>query len=272
MMIRIDKDLNDIPESLKTDPNSTSHDPARTTNMHRVELIQKGQYPPSASSSVYDDRYKMDDIKEKLMKIYHSKCAYCESLLEQLHVEHFRPKRGGYYWLAYSWDNLLLSCPICNSRKGSSFPVLSNKVVYDKTRDKLYKINSLSNKYDLLENPMLINPETASDELLATVIFDKRGGMSSLDMRMDETIKKCGLNRIALQQRRKKVWDDLKKDLCGAILESQGNKDLLKPLLRLVLKNFITKMKDPETDYIAYRQYIVNAGWIKAVSLYSELK
>ena len=269
-MIRIDKDLDDIPESLKTDPNSISQDPARTTNMRREELIQLGQYPPSVSSSVYDSRYKMDDIKEKLMKIYHSKCAYCESSLEQLQVEHFRPKRGGYYWLTYSWDNLLLSCPICNSRKGSKFPVLLNKVVYDKTRDELDKINTLSKQYDLLESPVLINPETASTDLLATAVFDKQGGMSSVDMRMDETIKKCGLDRRALQQRRKKIWDDLQKDLRVAILESQGNKELLKPLLRVVLKSFINKMKDPEADYIAYRQFIVNAGWIKAVSLFKK--
>ena len=50
-------------------------------------------------------------------------------------MEHFRPKGAvrqstnagieypGYYWLAYSWENLLLACQACNTKKGTKFPL-----------------------------------------------------------------------------------------------------------------------------------------------------
>src|SRR5258708_996344 len=67
--------------------------------------------------------YASDNVKRTLLERQHYKCCYCERRLQKfdLQVEHFRPKRGfrqgasqtkdehpGYYWLAYSWDNLLL--------------------------------------------------------------------------------------------------------------------------------------------------------------------
>ena len=34
-----------------------------------------------------------------------------------------RFKQRSYYWLAYSWDNLLLVCGFCNKKKGNQFPL-----------------------------------------------------------------------------------------------------------------------------------------------------
>ncbi|MCB1218054.1 hypothetical protein KDL44_11715 [bacterium] len=74
-------------------------------------------------------------LKPFLNKLFHGKCAYCESLYIStmpVDVEHWRPKSevvvepedgsksfkvGGYYWLAASWDNLLPSCIDCNRRR-----------------------------------------------------------------------------------------------------------------------------------------------------------
>ena len=65
-------------------------------------------------------------------------CAYCQDLLtrgDRGDVEHFRPKKnvtenpqhGGYWWLAYRFDNYLLSCIPCNrTLKRSHFPVADN--------------------------------------------------------------------------------------------------------------------------------------------------
>ncbi len=62
-------------------------------------------------------------------------CAYCGCDLprsDRGDVEHFRPKKqvredpehGGYWWLAYKLDNLLLSCSLCNRvYKRSRFPM-----------------------------------------------------------------------------------------------------------------------------------------------------
>ena len=81
--------------------------------------------------------YSDDDVKDALMEVLYGKCCYCEAKHGRgnLHVEHFRPREAvcqppdgrneypGYYWLAYSWENLLLACPTCNRRKSSSFPL-----------------------------------------------------------------------------------------------------------------------------------------------------
>jgi hypothetical protein len=79
-------------------------------------------------------------VKAKLEACHHGKCCYCETHIPKpyahSHVEHWRPKLSsrqvrdkkkrtwpGYYWLAYSWDNLLLSCFLCNSNKSDLFPL-----------------------------------------------------------------------------------------------------------------------------------------------------
>jgi hypothetical protein len=81
------------------------------------------------------------------------------------HVEHFRPKAysqqktgskkryPGYYWLAYEWGNLYLSCQFCNvSHKRNVFP-LGNPAGRAKTsRDNL-----------LLEDALLVDPGGAED-------------------------------------------------------------------------------------------------------------
>ena len=83
--------------------------------------------------------YSSDAVKESLMICQRGKCCYCETIFrkpyEYPHVEHWRPKsswrqardqgrtRPGYYWLAYSWDNLLLSCVFCNTSKSDLFPL-----------------------------------------------------------------------------------------------------------------------------------------------------
>lgn len=94
------------------------------------------------SLSFRDHVFGAKDVRAELETFHHGKCAYCEVKLRPVttgHVEHFRPKgvvvdettgalvRPGYYWLAYSWDNLLLFCPRCNSPacKGNRFPLRS---------------------------------------------------------------------------------------------------------------------------------------------------
>jgi hypothetical protein len=77
--------------------------------------------------------YTSDAVKAELETCHHGKCCYCETVIPKPYgypqVEHWRPKSSsrqspdgerihpGYYWLAYSWDNLLLSCGFCNSEK-----------------------------------------------------------------------------------------------------------------------------------------------------------
>lgn len=88
--------------------------------------------------TVKDGVYRHTSVRQALHSMQHGKCAYCEVKLSHHYsrVEHFRPKGGwqqrvgdalakpGYWWLAYEWTNLFLSCEDCNERfKGNLFPV-----------------------------------------------------------------------------------------------------------------------------------------------------
>jgi uncharacterized protein (TIGR02646 family) len=72
--------------------------------------------------------YKDNRVRVALERLFVDKCAYCETKGVagfEWDVEHFRPKgrvaeradHPGYYWLAYTWTNLFLSCTFCNQRR-----------------------------------------------------------------------------------------------------------------------------------------------------------
>ena len=91
------------------------------------------------SFEINESIYRAVAVKRELLRAQHQKCCYCESKLLATGygvVEHFRPKgsvrqddkstveKTGYYWLAYAWSNLLVSCERCNSsHKGIRFPL-----------------------------------------------------------------------------------------------------------------------------------------------------
>jgi uncharacterized protein (TIGR02646 family) len=72
--------------------------------------------------------YRDQRVRAALEKLFADKCAYCETkgiAGFEWDVEHFRPKgrvaedgnHPGYYWLAYTWTNLYVSCTFCNQRR-----------------------------------------------------------------------------------------------------------------------------------------------------------
>lgn len=255
-MINVYKNVDDIPVSLRTDAKSILKGPAKTTHEHRLQIIKDGSYPASPSAS-YDARYKYIDIKKQLDGIYHGKCAFCETRNEQLHVEHFRPKRGGYYWLAYSWDNLLLACATCNSFKGNDFPLdkYGTRASFDPSY--LSNINNHSAQLNQIERPLLINPETAPADVDRLLIFDEYGEVSSNDLCMVMTIEKCRLSRKALCNNRKKILDDLRNEIHACVNEAQGDLTILQSLLQHVKNNFVRGLEDETAEYIAFRRYIL---------------
>ena len=86
------------------------------------ELYRSGKQKMAIRERIYKS------AKADLERCHHGKCCYCETLFDDHNpyayseVEHWRPK-SSYYWLAYSWDNLLLSCGFCNKKKGDLFPL-----------------------------------------------------------------------------------------------------------------------------------------------------
>lgn len=63
-----------------------------------------------------------EEMSSPLLKRLGRYCSYCEySVPHAPHVEHIVPKKAYPSW-RNRWDNLLVSCTYCNSRKGSKKP------------------------------------------------------------------------------------------------------------------------------------------------------
>jgi hypothetical protein len=96
--------------------------------------------------------YDIDEVRSTLFLRQHKKCAYCEGdiRLGGNPVEHFRPKAGAwrhargakkaidhdcYWWLTWTWENLLLACVTCNggNHKGNYFPLATAAVCRPRT-------------------------------------------------------------------------------------------------------------------------------------------
>lgn len=73
-----------------------------------------------------ETKYRHKQIRDALQRMFHGKCAYCESNIGHVsdaHIEHYRPK-AKFPHLTFDWDNLLLACSKCNGAgyKGDNFP------------------------------------------------------------------------------------------------------------------------------------------------------
>jgi uncharacterized protein (TIGR02646 family) len=113
--------------------------------------------------------YKTKAVKTALAACHRGKCCYCETQFREPysypHVEHWRPKSSwrqkrsdkstwpGYYWLAYEWDNLLLSCAYCNSINKSDIFPLKNPAA----RAKNHRMRVQN------ERPSILKPDGAED-------------------------------------------------------------------------------------------------------------
>lgn len=118
-----------VPASLLKVPASHTREVAR--------LAKAGKLTSNDFDGTY---YGAQDVRDALHAMQQGKCAYCEKPIERkhAHVDHFRPKtlaternaqrnvlskRPGYHWLAYVFDNLLLTCANCNNAKWDQFPL-----------------------------------------------------------------------------------------------------------------------------------------------------
>jgi len=137
-----------------------------------------------------------EDVKDDLFRMQHHKCCYCENILEQAKyrdVEHYRPK-ARYWWLAWTWENLLFACNECNrDYKRDQFPQASGSAAL--VAEQLPPGD---------ESPLLIDP-TGSSDPMDEIVF-RRETIQSREHwvpvgrtdRGRETIRVCGLARQSL--------------------------------------------------------------------------
>jgi hypothetical protein len=112
---------------------------ARVRGLARAVLARRSGKEPDLEG------YNLPEVRRLLDECQHDKCAYCECAYNGAAghpMEHFRPRRGAdrgdphigktlvdrdrYWWLTWSWNNLFLACPTCNSAgfKGNRFPLV----------------------------------------------------------------------------------------------------------------------------------------------------
>jgi len=180
-------------------------------DLHAQQQFNRGVKSISFRGHVFG----ADDVRAELDTFHHGKCAYCEAPLRPVtngHIEHFRPKGGivdegtgalvtpGYYWLAYSWENLLLACPRCNSagNKGNRFPL----------QDEAGRASPAA-KSTAREQPLLVDP--AGDyprrhvRFRREVVYAVQGSAKG-----QATIKVLGLEDPFLQEARREHLEIMK--------------------------------------------------------------
>lgn len=181
-------------------------------------------YRTGAKKFKFADYYSHETVRAALQKAQHNKCCYCERRIgrEDSDVEHFRPKsavrqrlgdprkRPGYYWLAYEWNNLYLSCIACNQRcKSDLFPLQDPSTRARSHHDDLGR-----------EQPVLVDPGVDDPakhigfrgEIAHPIVGSKKG---------KRTIEMLKLNRSSLQEARRDRLQ-LLKSLSQVVLLSEN--------------------------------------------------
>ena len=246
-MIKIDK-----PEKVPDSLNGTK------TIEKRNEIIKNECFPNkkninsfSNNLETYGKYYKTDDIKKNLKETYSGKCCYCEQKIEQFPVEHYRPK-SIYYWLAYSWDNLLFCCPKCNEYKSNKFEVERKVSISDFDISNIHKLRDL---YDDFEKPTIINPE--KENITNKLSFTKDGNIFSTDERVSKTIKSCKIDRDDLNERRSELYKDFEGKITSRLFEIKNGNIDSKIKLDGFIEDFKKDSENTKNDFLAFRRYIL---------------
>jgi uncharacterized protein (TIGR02646 family) len=195
----------------------------------REALFRRDGTIPATSSAVYR-RAKM-----ALYRAQNRKCAWCDLRFEQSShpVEHYRPKDGAYrhptlggamdadvyWWLAYSWSNLLFACVTCNdhAHKGNYFPVRRPVAA----PGPLTPLPSVDAEDALLLDPARDNPSdhfrwTPVDADLPPSLWTWRIKASSLEGEV--TARVLNLDMLA-----ERVGDHVRRHLLARVEETNGH-------------------------------------------------
>jgi len=197
-------------------------------------------------------------VKQALLTLQHGKCAFCEAKITHIafgDVEHYRPKGGfrqrrkgalklpGYYWLAYDWHNLLVSCAVCNQRfKGNRFPLA------------LHSPRARSPRHDLgRERPLFLNP--AEDDPAQHLGFRDHVVYAVNDSpRGKATRQGLGLNRTKLKEDRERYLAPLR--LVLTLAQSPASPH------RAEARLFLRRTVQPDAPYTAMvRAWLAAEGY-----------
>ncbi len=189
-MIQIKKSA-EIPEKLAVEGKAETEKNKRLFEEYE-EAFRRGEKTFEFKNTIYGHK----SVKTALCEAQHGKCCFCEGKSEIGDVEHFRPKAGyqqnqrdklskpGYYWLAYTWDNLFFCCPKCNrSYKRNLFPLL----------DPSKRATSHSDDIDA-ESPLFVHPEKDNPEDFIEFKGSRPRAVNG-NRKGEVTIREIGLDR-----------------------------------------------------------------------------
>ena len=202
-------------------------------------------------------------VAEELWDAHHHKCCYCEQRVPKgfNDVEHYRPKcradrrpgctlTHGYWWLAFSWDNLLFACPACNrSGKNDLFPLLSGSVSLT-----AHTVPPGDERPLLLNPGALVNPvehieyvEKSQGNLTVQKYWWARPRNASLYG--SKTIEVCDLNRAELRGLRNDHFDTVISPQIKAL-----NNALVSYRLDAVKREYLRAMGllEPKNIYVGF--------------------
>ena len=204
--------------------------------------------------------YAHRTVKSALLKAQHNKCCYCELKFRDKPpgaVEHFRPKGSvtqeagkgmlypGYYWLAYSWNNLLVSCNTCNSSyKRSLFPLANEKARARSHHDDVK-----------VEAPIFIDPTTEDPR---DHIRFRGAEIEHLTERGLRTIKGLGLRRDELEDARAEALEPI--EILYSVIED-FNGEVQAPKVERA-RRFLSNAMRPESKFSAMvRDFLGTRGF-----------
>lgn len=169
---------------------------------YRLSEGQRSRRRAPVPTSVLEN----SDLHEALHRLQKGKCAYCESMLEEMGyvLEHYRPLSNAaglngqvdspdhYGWFALEWRNLMLLCIACSKVKQNYFPIL---------RDRVPPLASW--REAVSERPLILNPFTIRPE--RHIGFDRKGKAYPLSPIGEHTVELLNLNREHLRRSRARV-------------------------------------------------------------------
>ena len=231
------------------------------------------------TNSVYKCKYQLDGknyypVKDALKEIYHNKCAYCETKFTRsyINIEHYRPKKSDYYngtqrlyyFLAYSWSNLLPICTVCNTKKSNNFKLKDENLRLKYNSESLKKVQYQTQQYNKDEKPLFIHPDI--DNYSNLFHFNIKGEMlvnfKHIDKeRMIYTIETSNLNEQDLQDRRAEVFEEfrlMKNELLHLFQSAKKHKD--RDELNYFKKNCQDKIAlffEEKKEFLAVRKQII---------------
>ncbi|MBL6448416.1 hypothetical protein JMN32_19035 [Fulvivirga sp. 29W222] len=265
-------------------------------NKSKQKLDQYKEAKDRGDDPDFNDSF-WGEYKGNLFYAQNNKCGYCEKKITESYgdVEHYRPKstvevlpddkekwgkeqepknnvkgrifengcEKGYWWLAYSWDNYLLSCSICNQPwKRALFPIAEDREPNEDGSDFPFKSPVEGN----VETPLLLNPfdETSikfSDHLSFTeagLIKAKEGSRHGF-----ETIRTCGLDRPSITDARSEKaklayshilkWSattstELDQFLANTILEFGNSENEFAGMVRIIFEEIVQEISWEEFE------------------------